>query len=141
MLDRAVEHDGLAGKQSQMAQHVTQPAKMPIDSVPREVVLSWDQWGVRHGYLPEQFILSWFGTTWSMIGTVVTFAALALALLAPEPMEIFNYREGEPHSDWRRSWRRLEWRPTRAWVAATALVFIAAFDQIGRVSEFLYYQF
>jgi hypothetical protein len=36
VLGRAVEHDGLAGKQSQMAEDVAQPAKMPVDGVPGE---------------------------------------------------------------------------------------------------------
>ncbi len=109
--------------------------------VPQNVLLDWDQWGIRHGYFSEPFILAWFGTTWTIVGSLWTLAALTVALLLPETMELFDYREGEPHSDWRRSWQRLKWQPTVAWLVVTAVLFVAAFDKIGRVSEFLYYQF
>jgi hypothetical protein len=59
--------------------------------------------------------------------------------LVPDTMEIVGYREGEAHSDWRRSY--VNWRPSPAWLAAMAALFAAAFLLIGRVNEFFYYQF
>lgn len=109
-------------------------------TVPPDVLLYWDQWGISKGYIPEQLVLGWFGTTWSAVGSLWTFAALAVALLVPDTMEICDYREGEPHSNWR-SRRRLVWGPTPAWLAAVVVLFIATFGMMGSVSEFLYYQF
>lgn len=37
--------------------------------------------------------------------------------------------------------RRLQWRPTLAWVAVTSLLLFIALSQMSRVSEFIYYQF
>jgi alginate O-acetyltransferase complex protein AlgI len=113
------------------------PQALPV----RELPLEWDLWGIRHGFFSEPFILSWFGNNWSMVASLLTLAALAVALLLPEPMELYDYREGDPQSNWRRSWPALMWRPGWAWMAATAVVFVVAFGQIGRVAEFLYYQF
>jgi len=106
-----------------------------------QVVLQWDKWGISEGYFSEPFILAWFGTQWTMVGSLWTLGALSVCLLLPETMELFDYREGEPHSQWRRSWSWLPWQPTMAWLAIGALLFVVAFGQIGRVSEFLYYQF
>jgi len=110
-------------------------------TVPHEAVLGWDRWAFRHGFFAEPFVLTWFGTTWTMVGSLWTLGALVTALLLPETMELVDYREDEPHSNWRRSWPSLMWRPGVAWMAATAVVFVVAFGQIGRVAEFLYYQF
>ena len=103
------------------------------------LVRDWDLWAVRHGYVTEQFLHTWFGNTWTIGATFTTLIALAILLLIPDTMEIVGYREGEAHSDWRRSW--LTWRSTPAWLAATTALFAAAFLLIGRVSEFIYYQF
>jgi hypothetical protein len=67
--------------------------------------------------------------------------ALAIALLAPDTMEIVDYREGEPQSDWRRSMGILNWRPSMVTLGVTVALFVTVFNNIGRVSEFLYFQF
>jgi D-alanyl-lipoteichoic acid acyltransferase DltB (MBOAT superfamily) len=105
------------------------------------LTLVWDDWMIRHGYLSEPLVRSWFGMTWSMVGTFWTIGALAIALLAPDTMEIVDYREGEVQSHWRRPVGVLAWRPSYVWLAAVAIVFAAVFTSLGRVSEFLYYQF
>ncbi len=110
-------------------------------AVPDQVTLFWDQWGIRHGYISESFVLQWFGATWSVVGSLWTVAALTVALLVPDTIEICDYREGEPHSDWRRSRWRLFWMPTVTWLAVVVGLFIAEFRMIGGVHEFLYYQF
>ncbi|NEQ34306.1 MAG: hypothetical protein F6K04_25530 [Leptolyngbya sp. SIO4C5] len=38
-------------------------------------------------------------------------------------------------------WKRLSWRPTQAWAAATAALMVAAFLGLAEVSEFIYFQF
>jgi alginate O-acetyltransferase complex protein AlgI len=104
-------------------------------------LLPWDVWGIKHGYLPEQLLRDWFGATWSVRGSLWTIAALAVALAIPDTMEICDYREGEPNSDWRRTKSPLKWRPTSAWLVAVAVLFLFAFAKIGSVKVFLYYQF
>ncbi len=105
------------------------------------VTLQWDVWGIRRGYLSEDFIRHVFGSTWSMVGSVWTLGALAVALLLPETIEWMNYREGEPHSAWRRPVGEYAWRPSAAWLVLALALFVGVFYQINRVSEFLYYQF
>jgi len=108
-------------------------------SVLAQITRDWDLWGISHGYVSEQFLRTWFGNTWSVAATFSTAVALAIMLLVPDTMEIVGYREGEAHSDWRRSY--LTWRPSPVWLAVITALFAAAFLLIGRVNEFLYYQF
>jgi alginate O-acetyltransferase complex protein AlgI len=106
-----------------------------------KLVVDWDGWMIRNGYISEDFVLAWFGNTWSMDGTLWMFVALGIALLVPDTMEITNYREGDAQSEWRRSVGPFAWRPAHITLAATTAIFIAVFASLGRVSEFLYYQF
>jgi len=99
------------------------------------------QWMIGHGFLSEAFVRSWFGTSWSVYATIATIVALAIALLVPDTMELTNYREGEPQSNWRRTVKFLAWRPSLPSLAVTAIIFVAAATLIGRVNEFIYYQF
>jgi alginate O-acetyltransferase complex protein AlgI len=110
-------------------------------AAPAMVTLQWDVWGIRRGYLSETFILQVFGATWTTVGTVWMLIAVAIALFAPETIEWMNYREGEPHSAWRRPMGELSWRPSAAWLVVSVALFAGVFYQINRVSEFLYYQF
>jgi D-alanyl-lipoteichoic acid acyltransferase DltB (MBOAT superfamily) len=105
------------------------------------LALTWDDWLIRSGYVTEPFILTWFGTTWSMVGTLWTLTALAIALLVPDTMEITGYREADAQSDWRRPIGVLAWRLSPVALGATIVVLVAALANVGRVSEFLYYQF
>ncbi len=110
-------------------------------TLPARITHPMDDWGVRHGYLSESFLRTWFGTTWSMVGTIWTVAAIAIALFVPDTMEIVDYREGDAQSNWRRSVGNLAWRPSPIALCLTIALFAAVFLQLGRVSEFLYYQF
>ena len=105
------------------------------------ITMEWDDWLIRRGYVSAPFVLSWFGTTWSIIGTLWTALALAIAWLVPDTMEITGYREGDAQSNWRRPVGILAWRPSPVVLVAMSLLFVGAFASLGRVSEFLYYQF
>jgi D-alanyl-lipoteichoic acid acyltransferase DltB (MBOAT superfamily) len=100
-----------------------------------------DLWSIRHGYLPEDFVRALVGVNWSIIASLWTLAALAIALFVPDTMELFDYREGEPHANWRRSAGQLAWRPSAPWVTAVGVLFAVAFTYFWEFNEFLYYQF
>jgi D-alanyl-lipoteichoic acid acyltransferase DltB (MBOAT superfamily) len=112
---------------------------MPVTAT--AVTLEWDDWLIRHGYVSAPFVLHWLGNTWSVIGTLWTTMALAIAWLVPDTMEVTGYREGDAQSNWRRSVGIFAWRPSPVALAAMSLLFVAVFASLGRVSEFLYYQF
>ena len=106
---------------------------------PDYLTLRWDIYGIEHGFFSEHFVRTWFGSTWSAVGTLYTVAALAVALLVPDTMEIVDYREGEAQSDWRRPvWT---WRPTAVWFVLHAALFAITLMAMQRSSEFIYYQF
>jgi hypothetical protein len=105
------------------------------------LTLESDEWMIRSGYFSEAFVLSWFGTTWTMVATFWTALALAVAWLVPDTMEITDYREGDAQTRWRRSLGAFAWQPSLPALGVVSVVFMAVFVMIGRVSEFLYYQF
>jgi hypothetical protein len=100
-----------------------------------------DDWMIRHGYVSDEFVRAWLGATWSVVGTLWTAVALVIILAVPDTMEITGYREGDAPSDWRRPVGFLAWRPSPASAALAMIMFVVVFLNIGRVSEFLYYQF
>jgi hypothetical protein len=108
---------------------------------PDAIRVGADLYSIRHGYLSESFVRAWLGVNWSVIATLSTLGALAIALLVPDTMELVDYREGEPHSDWRRPAGALAWRPSAAWLAFIGVVFATAFTYFWEFNEFLYYQF
>jgi hypothetical protein len=110
-------------------------------AVPDRLELRLDHWMILHGYVSEAFLRAWFGNTWTMVATLWTAGALAITLIVPDTMEITDYREGDAQTAWRRSIGPLAWRPSPLALGLTAALFVAAFANIGRVSEFLYYQF
>jgi D-alanyl-lipoteichoic acid acyltransferase DltB (MBOAT superfamily) len=110
-------------------------------AVPEQLVLDWDNWIIRHGYVSEAFVRIWLGQSWSVVGTLWTALAFAIAMLVPDTMEITGYREGDAQSKWRRSLGIFAWQPSPLTLGATAALFVVIFASIGRVSEFLYYQF
>jgi alginate O-acetyltransferase complex protein AlgI len=71
----------------------------------------------------------------------VTLIALAIALGVPDTMEALDYREGEPHTKWRRPPSRLFWRASPIWAVSMVVLFGVIFANLGTFSEFLYYQF
>jgi alginate O-acetyltransferase complex protein AlgI len=103
--------------------------------------VAWDLWGIRVGYISEPFVRGWLGGHWSVIGTLLTAGALGVAFLIPDTMELTDYREGEPHTDWRRGVGALAWRPCLPWLTVLALLFGAVFANLLQFTEFLYYQF
>jgi alginate O-acetyltransferase complex protein AlgI len=101
----------------------------------------WDLWGIRVGYISEEFVRTWLGGYWSVIGTLLTAGALAVAFFVPDTMELVDYREGDPYHEWRRRVGVLAWRPSVAWALVLALLFGAVFANLLQFTEFLYYQF
>jgi alginate O-acetyltransferase complex protein AlgI len=109
--------------------------------VPQTLALQSDLWMISKGYLSEALLRYWFGTTWTMVATLWTLFALAVALLLPDTMELVNYREGEVQSRWRRAVGPLAWRPSLLSLAMVFAIFVMLFVQIGHINEFIYYQF
>jgi D-alanyl-lipoteichoic acid acyltransferase DltB (MBOAT superfamily) len=103
--------------------------------------VAWDSWGMRMGLIPEDVVRTWLGANWSVVGSLWTVAALAIMLLVPDTMELTNYREGEPHSDWRRRIGALTWRPSPIWIAGLVVLFAVVYANLLQITEFLYYQF
>jgi len=100
-----------------------------------------DDWMIRNGYVSDLFVRTWFGSAWSMVATIWTLAALVFVLIVPDTMEVTDYREGDAQSDWRRHYGLVAWRPSIASLAVVATIFVVVFVNIGRVSEFFYFQF
>jgi hypothetical protein len=107
----------------------------------RSLAVGWDLWGIREGYISEPFVRQWLGGYWSVVGTLWTLGALAIALLVPDTMEIVGYRVGEPATSWRRATGPWAFRPSLAWLALLAVLLASEFAKLGTFSEFLYYQF
>ena len=98
-----------------------------------------DDWMIRHGYLSDLFVRTWFGSTWSMVAMISTFVVLLVVIVVPDTMEITGYRDGDAQSEWRR--QLPAWQPSLAALVVTAAIFVVAFTKIGQVSEFVYFQF
>jgi len=105
------------------------------------VMVGFDFWLMEKGYITEAFARHWFGSYWSVVGSLATIAAFAIAIGIPDTMELVDYREGEPRSNWRRSWNALRWSPSPTWAVVVLALFAVAFANLGSFSEFLYYQF
>ncbi|MCE3257220.1 MAG: hypothetical protein K0Q64_1303 [Nitrobacter vulgaris] len=110
-------------------------------AIPETLTLRHDLWAINHGWVSESFVRTWFGGTWSVTASVWTAGALAIALFAPDTMEITGYREGDAQSHWRRDVGPLAWRPSLGAAAAVFLIFTLVFYQLNRPTEFLYFQF
>jgi hypothetical protein len=110
-------------------------------SSPDSVLLPGDRWLLQHGYVSQEFIRAWLGSTWSVVGTLWMLLAFVVAMFVPETIEVTGYREGDAQSKWRRPVGFLAWRPSWFMLSVTAVLFVAIFAKIGHVSEFLYYQF
>jgi D-alanyl-lipoteichoic acid acyltransferase DltB (MBOAT superfamily) len=98
------------------------------------------EWAVRSGYSAQVWLQALSGLPWFSVGMVWIAGALAVALLVPDTMELVGYREGEVQSAWRRV-APFAWRPSPAMLGAAVVLFAAVFYGLGRVSEFLYFQF
>ncbi|MEC4748358.1 MBOAT family protein [Methylomicrobium sp. Wu6] len=73
----------------------------------------------------------------AMMGWVV--GLWALVWLAPNTQQIMaNFK---PALDSVAATKRMQWRPNMLWMALTSIVLLYAFAEMGKVSEFLYFQF
>jgi alginate O-acetyltransferase complex protein AlgI len=105
------------------------------------IAVDTDRWLIYKGYVSGALVHWLAGRNWSAGATLATAAALAIAFLVPDTMELVGYREGEPHADWRRSLRTLAWQPSIGWLAAVCVLFAISFTFFWHFNEFLYYQF
>jgi hypothetical protein len=99
-----------------------------------------DGWFIRNNLVSEAVLRTWFGAQWTISATLHTTAALAVALILPDTMEFVDYRENEPHADWRRA-PLVHWRPNAFWLAVALVLFAIVFARLNQFTEFLYYQF
>ncbi len=95
---------------------------------------------ISKGYVSEAFLRTWLGAQWTISATLATAAAFAVAMLAPDTMEFADYRENEPHTNWRRT-SFLRWQPNAVWLTGTVVLFAIVFARLNQFTEFLYYQF
>lgn len=100
-----------------------------------------DGWLIAKGYVSDVFVRTWLGAHWTVLASLVTAVALAIALFVPDTMEMVDYREDEPHSNWRRSAWIFAWQPTVPRLALIVALFALVFANINTFSEFLYFQF
>jgi D-alanyl-lipoteichoic acid acyltransferase DltB (MBOAT superfamily) len=94
---------------------------------------------LRGGYVSESFMRNWLSAHWSFSATLTTLAALGAMLIVPDTMELTDYRENEPHTDWRR--RVGAWQPSLLWLGPLLVLFALVFARLNQFTEFLYYQF
>jgi alginate O-acetyltransferase complex protein AlgI len=107
----------------------------PHNVLPAELVNAMAGWGLSFGDLPLfartpgdiTSALSWIAGLW------------ALVWLAPNSQEImaaFN-----PSLETITSSSRVRWQPNKYWLLLTVVALLYAFSRMGKVSEFLYFQF
>jgi len=100
-----------------------------------------DQWTIRSGYVSGEFLATWFGAYWSLPAMLWTLGAVLIIVLVPDTLEITGYKVGDPPTKWRRNAGVLAWRPSAITLCAMVAAFVTVFAQIGRVKDFVYYQF
>jgi len=110
----------------------------PADAV---LAVNTDAWIISKGYVTEAFVRGWLGSHWTVVASLITAGMLAIALFVPDTMEMVDYRENEPHSNWRRSAWLFAWQPTPIRLALLAVLFALVFANLNSFTEFLYYQF
>jgi hypothetical protein len=104
-------------------------------------VSQFDAWAIRYDYVSPAFSAAWFGQYWSLGATVAAVSAVAIIMLVPDTLELTGYKEGEPPTKWRRNIGFLAWRPSPVALVLVGAAFAIVFFRIGRVQDFLYYQF
>ena len=105
------------------------------------LAVTTDSWIISKGFVSEAFVRAWLGSHWTVVATLITAGVLAFALFIPDTMEMADYRENEPHSNWRRSAWIFAWRPTPIRLALIVILFAIVFANLNSFTEFLYYQF
>ena len=107
----------------------------------QHIAVDADRWLIFKGYVSRSFVHELAGQNWSVVATLGTVLALMIALFVPDTMEFLNYREGEPHVEWRRHLQDAPWRPSVAWLVLVCVLMGVSFGYLWRINEFLYYQF
>lgn len=117
---------GMAGENG-----VTLPAKW----VPGAVVAKVASWGITIGDLPALK-----NTPGGLRPLIVWLLLLSgIVWLMPNTQQIMaNFK---PAIEKVTSGGTLSWKPSKVWMIATAFILLYAFTEIGKVSEFLYFQF
>ena len=105
------------------------------------LAVTTDSWIISKGYVSEAFVRAWLGSHWTVVASLITAGVLAIALFIPDTMEMVDYRENEPHSNWRRSAWIFAWSPTPIRLALIVILFAIVFANLNSFTEFLYYQF
>jgi alginate O-acetyltransferase complex protein AlgI len=121
------------------AWHVVQAMAGFGHAAPEVSVL--DGWAIRNDYVGADFAATWFGKYWSLGATVAAVVAVVIITLVPDTLELTGYKEGEPATKWRRNIGFLVWRPSPVTLALAGAAFAIVLFRIGRVQDFLYYQF
>jgi hypothetical protein len=100
-----------------------------------------DAWAIHENYISAEFAAMWFGKYWSLGQTLATLLAVAIITLVPDTLELTGYTESEPATKWRRNVGFLAWRPSPVTLTLVGVAFAVIFFRIGRVHDFIYYQF
>jgi alginate O-acetyltransferase complex protein AlgI len=100
-----------------------------------------DAWAIHENYISAEFAAIWFGKYWSLGQTLATLLVVAIITLVPDTLELTGYTESEPATKWRRNVGFLAWRPSPVTLVLVGAAFAVIFFRIGRVHDFIYYQF
>ncbi len=103
--------------------------------LPRGMMQILASWGVKFGDLPAFSAIP--GATTAMVIWVLSM--WVLVWFAPNSQQIMS--DFKPALELVTSATRLRWQPNTRWMIVTILVFLFALGQMGKVSEFLYFQF
>jgi len=87
-------------------------------------------------FMNNLFAAPWSGVYWLFFSLLLTWYAPNTQQFMSRYQPAFDIYRGEA---WQYS--GLQWQPTRAWAASTAMIAALAILSLTRVSEFLYFQF
>lgn len=108
---------------------------LPDGIFPKPLVAIMNQWGVKFGGLDVFREIP--GRTTSMVAWV---SALWLVVwFVPNSQQFMT--DFKPALEAVSSASKVRWRPNMLWLVATALVLLYTLTEMGKVSEFLYFQF
>ncbi|MEK8020808.1 MAG: MBOAT family O-acyltransferase, partial [Candidatus Parabeggiatoa sp.] len=99
-------------------------------------------WLIEQGYFTDGILINnlfaapLIGVSWLFLSLLLTWYAPNTQQFMSRYQPAFDIYRGEA---WRYS--GLQWQPTRAWAASTAMIAALAILSLTRVSEFLYFQF
>ncbi|RKZ47790.1 MAG: MBOAT family protein, partial [Candidatus Parabeggiatoa sp. nov. 3] len=99
-------------------------------------------WLIEQGYFTDGILINnlfaapLIAVSWLFLSFLLTWYAPNTQQLMSRYQPAFEIYRGEA---WQYS--GLQWQPTRAWAASTAMIAALAILSLTRVSEFLYFQF